>query len=130
MTRTAKKEVNKNGLQNRIRFIQGNAENEELIGDLGKFNLIYSTFSLHHWKDPMKVIRNCLNALTQDGVLFLYDLRRVWWLYSLPIHNGFLDSIRAAYIKTELQQMVESIGVENYEIKSEFPFMQLIICKK
>jgi SAM-dependent methyltransferase len=110
--------------------VEGDVENEKTISSLGRFDLIYSTYSLHHWEDPVKVIRNCLKSLTDNGVLYIYDLRRAWWLYYLPVKNGFFKSIRAAYNKIELIKMLESAGLRNYRIQSDFPFMHSLICKK
>lgn len=130
MIRAAKRYAGKKKNLFKIRFVEGDAENEKTIRSLGKFDLIYSTYSLHHWKDPVKVISNCLNALTDNGVLYIYDLRRVWWLYCIPAENGFFKSIRAAYNKIELMKMLESMGLRNYRIQSDSPFMQSLVCKK
>ena len=126
----AEKYVGSKGLQDRIQFVVGDGEDEDLINTLGKFDLVYGTFTLHHWKDPRKVIRNLTHAVADGGVLYLYDLRRVWWLYWVPIHSGFWDSIRAAYIPKEVRGMFHDLGVDQYEIKSVFPFMQSIIVRR
>jgi len=130
VTRAARKYAEKNNLQSKIHFIEGDAGSEKTIGSLGKFDLIYSTYSLHHWKDPVKVIRNCFNVLTEDGILFIHDLRRAWWLYYMPFNDGFFKSIRAAYNKYELISILRSAGVKQYQIQYDFPFMLSIICKK
>lgn len=130
ITRAAKKYADSKKTLSKIRFIEGDAENEKVISGLGKFNLIYSTYSLHHWKDPKKVISNCLSALAEDGILYIHDLRRVWWLYWIPSKNGFFKSIRVAYNRTELIKMLESMDLENYSIQPDFPFMNSVICKK
>jgi 2-polyprenyl-3-methyl-5-hydroxy-6-metoxy-1,4-benzoquinol methylase len=130
VTRSARKYAEKNNLQEKIHFIEGDAGSEKTIGILGKFDLIYSTYSLHHWKDPVKVIRNCFNALTEDGVFFIHDLRRAWWLYCMPFKDGFFNSIRAAYNKTELISILRSADVKQYQIQNDFPFMLSVICKK
>lgn len=122
--------IRNNGLQGKIKFIKGDAVDKEMINKLGKFDLIYSTYSLHHWENPRKVIDNLMSNLNDNGILYLYDLRRVWWLYWIPIYNGFFNSIRAAYIKKEIKEMLTGINPECYEIKFEFPFMQSIIIRK
>jgi hypothetical protein len=76
------------------------------------------------------VIDNLMACLTDYGVLYLYDLRRVWWLYWVPVHNGFFNSIRAAYVRGEIKEMLEGLRIECYDIKNEFPFMQSIIIRK
>ena len=79
---------------------------------------------------PKKVIRNLIRAVADDGVLYLHDLRRVWWLYWVPPYNGFFKSIRAAYLPKEARGMLRELGMDGYEIKREFPFMQSIIVRK
>ena len=122
--------VSKNGLEDRIKFVVGNAEDEALINSLGKFNLVYCTYTLHHWNDPEKAIANLTHVIEDDGILYLYDLRRVWWLYWVPIRNGFFNSIRAAYIESELRLMLESLEIKHFEIRKEFPFMHSIFIRK
>jgi predicted O-methyltransferase YrrM len=58
MVTVAREVVERAGLADRIRFLVGDAGDKSVFGSLGQFDLIYSTFSLHHWKDPKRVIRN------------------------------------------------------------------------
>ena len=118
--------VAKNGLEDRIEFVIGYAEDEGLLDSLGEFNLVYCTYTLHHWVDAAETISNLKSAVPNDGVLDLYDLRRVWWLYWVPSHNGFFKSIRAAYTPAEVRSMLRESGFEGFKIKNEFPFMQSI----
>jgi 2-polyprenyl-3-methyl-5-hydroxy-6-metoxy-1,4-benzoquinol methylase len=118
------------GLEDRINFVIGDAADIDLIQSLGKFDLIFSTYSLHHWGNPRQVIDNLLTALTDDGLLFLHDLRRVWWLYWVPLNNGFFKSIRGAYVQTEIAELLQGIPSECYDIKREFPFMVSVFVRK
>ena len=131
MVSVAREYVAGKGLEDRIQFVVGDAANEDLFNTLGKFDLVYCTYTLHHWEDPRKVIRNLARAVADGGVLYLYDLRRVWWLYWVPIHNGFFYSIRAAYVAKEVRAMFQDlgVGVDQCEVKNVFPFMQSIIVK-
>jgi SAM-dependent methyltransferase len=122
--------VERAGLADRIQFTVGDAEDGALFESLGQFDLAYSTFSLHHWKDPKRVIRNLMSALADGGKLYIYDLRRAWWLYWVPIHSGFWDSIRAAYVAQEVRHMFQELEIERYEIKKVFPFMQSVLISK
>jgi len=86
---------------------------------------------MHHWKDPERVISNHLKAVEDKGVLFIHDLKRVFWLFWVPIHNGFFDSIRAAYTPSEIKVIFQKLGIDQYEIKKVFPFfMQSMIVRK
>jgi SAM-dependent methyltransferase len=118
------------GLQDRIKFVIGDATDERLIKELGKFDLVYSTYSLHHWENPRKIIDNIMTSLADNGVLFIHDLRRVWWLYWVPIQNGFFNSIRAAYVRGEIEEMLKDFRFGFYETKNEFPFMHSLIIRK
>jgi SAM-dependent methyltransferase len=118
------------GLANRIRFVVGDAGDSHALTSLGQFDLIYSTFSLHHWTNPKGVVQNLMSALADGGVLFIHDLRRAWWLYWVPLRNGFLNSIRAAYVSRELHAMLKDLGIERYEIRNVFPFMHSVLIEK
>jgi ubiquinone/menaquinone biosynthesis C-methylase UbiE len=130
MVSVAREVVERAGLANRIRFLVGDAGDSSVFGSLGQFDLIYSTFSLHHWQNPQKVIQNLLSVLADGGVLYIHDLRRAWWLYWVPLRNGFLDSIRAAYVAQELHEMLRDLGIERYEIRNAFPFMHSVLIEK
>jgi hypothetical protein len=69
-------------------------------------------------------------SLTDNGVLFLHDLRRVWWLYWVPSQSGFIKSIRGAYIGTEVEEILKGINPECYEIRNEIPFLLSVIIRK
>ncbi len=44
--------------------------------------------------------------------------------------NGFFNSIRAAYVRSEIKEMLTGFRPECYEIRHEFPFMQSVIIRK
>lgn len=130
MVAVAEEVVERAGLANMIRFQVGDAGDRDAFTSLGQFDLIYSTFSLHHWADPRRVVQNLMSVLADGGVLYIYDLRRVWWLYWVPVRNGFLNSIRAAYVSLELHVMLRELGIERYEIRNVFPFMHSVVIWK
>jgi SAM-dependent methyltransferase len=130
MVSVAREVIERAGLAHRIRFLVGDAGDEGVFKSLGQFDLIYSTFSLHHWQDPQRVIQNLLSVLGDGGVLYIHDLRRAWWLYWVPVRNGFLDSIRAAYVAQELHEMLRDLGIKRYEIRNAFPFMHSVLIQK
>ena len=116
-----------NQLQDRIHYVVGDVNEEKTIQGLGKFDLVYSTLSLHHWKEPEKSISNLWRAVKNNGILYICDFKRVWWLYFLPGANF----IRASYNSGEIEEILRSSGISNYRIKTLFPFfMQSIIASK
>jgi ubiquinone/menaquinone biosynthesis C-methylase UbiE len=130
MVSVAREVVERAGLANRIRFLVGDAGDRDVFRSLGQFDLVYSTFSLHHWRNPQRVIQNLLSVLAGGGMLYIHDLRRAWWLYWVPVRNGFLDSIRAAYVAQELHEMLRGLGIKRYEIRNAFPFMHSVLIQK
>jgi len=130
MVTVGREYVAENKLDNRIKFVVGDVEDEKLIHSLGEFDLVYSTYSLHHWNNPDKAVVNLYSAVKKGGMLYIYDLRRIWWFYWIPIKNGFFNSIRASYLLNEIKLMLRELGIQNTEIQKEFPFMYSIFVKK
>ena len=129
MVTVGREYVAENKLDNRIKFVVGDVEDEKFIHSLGGFDLVYSTYSLHHWTNPDKAVVNLYSAVNKGGMLYIYDLRRVWWLYWVPIKNGFFNSIRASYLANEIKLMLRKLSIQNTEIQKEFPFMHSIFLK-
>lgn len=131
MVAVAQEHLEQKGLGDRVRFVPGNANDGELLEKLGTFDLVYSTFSLHHWEEPVRVLRNTLPMIGKNGYLFIFDLKRVWWLYHIPVQNGFFNSIRASYLPREIGTMLKQAGASSVEVKSPFPFFwQEIMARK
>lgn len=130
MAAVAQEYIAEKGLQARIRYLVADAT-DETIEELGKFDLVYSAFSLHHWKEPEKAVSNLWSAVKDNGVLYIQDFKRVWWLYYLPLNGGFMESIRASYTPGEIKATLQKAGISEYQVKTSFPFlMQSIIARK
>lgn len=131
MVAMAKGHIEENNLQDRIHCAVADVNNATAMEGLGAFDLVYSAFSLHHWEDPRKSLRNLWNTLKTDGLLYLYDLKRVWWLYFFPLYGGFFESMRASYMPNEIGCFFDELGIKNYKITTVFPFfMQSVIAWK
>lgn len=122
MLTIAKEYIDKKDMNNQIQLIAGDIEDDDFLKKLKTYDLIYSTFSLHHWQDPEKVISNLLNILDDQGALLIYDLKRVWWLYCIPKQSGFFQSIRASYNPNEIKVLLEKIRITNYTLTNIFPY--------
>lgn len=122
MISRAKTVVNQTQPACRVRFIEGSADDRSLLARLGKFDLVYSTFSLHHWEEPVRAIKSMYRTLKEGGLMLLYDLKRVSWLYLLPASNGFINSIRAAYRPKEIRNMLSQAELSDFEMKTLFPY--------
>ena len=124
-------EVIEDDLRERINFVVGDACDKNTLTGLDKYDLIFSTFTMHHWPDAAKAIRNLHALLNDKGIIYIYDLKRVWWLYYIRSEKGFYKSIRAAYTKKEIDKMMNEIGISNYSVKTVTPFfMQNLIIYK
>jgi len=131
MMAVANEYINERKLQDRIHYVVGDVGDQDMMERLGKFDLVYSTFSLHHWKDPETSISNLWNAVKDKGILYIHDFKRVWWLCFLPLKGGEIDSIRASYTPKEIRAILQNLGIVDYRIKTSFPFfLQSVIAWK
>ncbi len=130
MIKLAQQDLSKD-LKKRIKYKVGDACDINSLKDLGKFDLIYSTFTLHHWDNAELAIKNLYSTLNDNGILYIHDLKRVLFLYYIRKQNGFFNSIRASYKPKEIKIILQKIGIKNYKIKTIFPFfMQSIMIRK
>jgi len=53
MATVANEYINERKLQDRINYVVGDVGDQDMMEGLGKFDLVYSTFSLHHWNFGM-----------------------------------------------------------------------------
>lgn len=127
MITVARELVEDEGLVDRIELVEGDATDTDLLRQLGQYDLVFSSYSLHHWDDPETVVRNLLPAVAPGGALFIHDLKRVWWLYWIPLREGFFTSIRAAFTPKEIQGLLTKVGVDDYEIKDGLFYLSVVV---
>ena len=131
MLQRAEERMRREGLEERVRLRCGDVRDASFLKELGLFDAVYSAFSLHHWQDPFSSIRNLWGAVKPGGVLCIYDLKRVPWLYALPGKGGFMASIRASYRPSELAGLFREAGIPRFRIGTRFPFfMQIALAVK
>ena len=124
-------EVTGQEFKERINYVVGDACNNSTISDLGKYDLIFSTFTMHHWEDARIAIKNLYALLNTNGSIFIYDLKRVWWLYYIQSEKGFYKSIRASYTSKEIRGTLKELGISDYSVKAVFPFfIQNVIIRR
>ncbi|MBN2395789.1 MAG: class I SAM-dependent methyltransferase [Candidatus Atribacteria bacterium] len=129
MVKVATKYTEQKKLTDRIKYIVGSVENSDLVLSLGKFDIIYSTFSLHHWTDPKTGIKNLYNALDDNGVLFIYDFHREGLFYYINIKRGVWESIRASYTEEEIIKLLSELSIQNYIIRKKSLYLDFIVIK-
>lgn len=130
MVAVAREYVEEKKLQDRIHLVVGDAADEAVVAELGQFQLVYSFFSLHHWKDPQKLISNLLEATTEGGRIYLHDFRRLWWVRYLPLGSRDKQAVADAYTPGEVRALLARLGVRQYEIRTAFPCFQSLVITK
>ena len=130
MNTVAREYIKKNNIENKIEIITGSAENEILLNKLGKFDLIYTTFAMHHWQDAKKIITQLYKSLNPGGYLIIYDLIRVWWLYYLPLKCAFFPCLRSSFKIKEIKNILNVLNINHYKIQRKYLFFQGIEIKK
>lgn len=93
-----------------IRLIRADAGN--LPFSDGEFDLVVSTLSLHHWRDPRRVFRECLRVTVPGGECWIYDLRTDASLRShaaLVTKKGLVGLIMSLIFK------FHGVGLKEYE---------------
>ena len=120
MVTLAKGHVEETGVEGRIRCLVGDVGDSSFIESLGRFDLVYSAFSVHHWKDPERCLANIQAAVKDTGAILLYDLNRVWWLRLLPFGGGELQRLREAYSSSEMRALLHKAGIRNFTIGKHY----------
>ena len=129
MIKVAEEYCRERKLSDTIKYVHGAVEDTGVIQSLGKFDIIYSTFSLHHWTDPVKGIKNLYDALADKGVLFIYDFFRGGLFYYINLKRGIWESIRASYRPDEIRQMLDNMHIEKFSIRKKGLYMDLVVKK-
>jgi SAM-dependent methyltransferase len=131
MIAQARQTIKKYGLEDRVDFTLLDVNDSDVLRRLGKFDLIYSVYSMHHWPDLHRGLASLVDGIDSGGNLYLGDLKRVWWLYYLPTNSNDIRQIRAAYRPSEISQVFDRLGMVDYSIKTLFPyFMQSVMIRK
>ncbi len=130
MIRVAEQYTFEKGSAAKISFVQGAVEDTALVQSLGKFDVIYSTFSLHRWTDPLAGIENLYQALTPGGTMFIYDFCRGGLLYYICLKKGIWESVRASYRNEEIIHFLGELGIHNYLIRKKGLCLDFFIRKE
>ncbi|MCM8781253.1 MAG: class I SAM-dependent methyltransferase [Candidatus Omnitrophica bacterium] len=100
-------------------------------------DLIASHGSLHHWQDPKKVFLQAQRVLKPGGIIYIADLRRdapenIVEEAAVGLNpaqkTGFLNSIAASYLPSELEKILIEAGIKDFKI-TEQKFSRKVIIK-
>jgi ubiquinone/menaquinone biosynthesis C-methylase UbiE len=89
----------------------------------GTFDLVISSFSMHHWDDPLRVLDEIARVLRPDGCYYLADVcrevtrfQRLFAYASIPAvslpfgsylgYGGYYESVRAGYTRAEARALL------------------------
>ncbi len=131
MVEVGKEYIAENKLENRIDYLVGDVYDGEMVGGLGRFDFVFTSFSLHDWRPPDDALRNLWDAVGDGGVLYLHDFKRQGWLRFLPIDDEGFEAMKNAYTPDEIRAVLRKLGITDYSIKCRFPFIfQSVIARK
>ena len=127
MVRTAGSNASSRGFSNRVEFRLGDVGSLPMPDD--SLDFAVSTFSLHHWSDPVKGLTEIHRVLKPGGQLLLFDLRRdprrlFYWLMNfaqgvvvpdaLRRANEPLGSLLSSYTLSELDDLFRRLPFHKY----------------
>jgi SAM-dependent methyltransferase len=121
MVRQAKRNAAKIGLDGRGLWPQGDAHRLPFAD--GSFDLVISSFALHHWSEPLQILNEIARVLRPGGSYYLADLcrqpnlvQRLFAYASIPAislpfgsylgYGGYYESLRAGYTLAEAEALL------------------------
>jgi ubiquinone/menaquinone biosynthesis C-methylase UbiE len=121
------------GLEERTSYVAGDA------GDIPfpdkHFDAVFTNGSLHEWSDPVRAFSEIHRVLVPGGRFFVSDLRRDvsppvrWFMYSMTqpeeIRPGFLASVKAAYIKSEIRELIRTVNFREIVVSQNLFGLQI-----
>ncbi|MGB8453606.1 MAG: class I SAM-dependent methyltransferase [Anaerocolumna sp.] len=115
----ARKELKKEEQNGHYRIKVANAECMPFSDEM--FNFVFSSGSLHHWLNPVKVFQEINRVLAPGGTVLIFDLCRehygddkyfdhIMGTVKKEFKQGLLDSIKAAYVPEEIYHLILESG--------------------
>jgi ubiquinone/menaquinone biosynthesis C-methylase UbiE len=122
MVRRARQQALRAGLDGRGLWPQ--ADGQRLPFADATFNLVISSFALHHWHDPVRILDEIARVLAPGGRYYIADLcrevsllQRLFAYASIPAislaygsylgYGGYYESVRASYTRQEAKVLLE-----------------------
>lgn len=98
------------------------------------FDLVVSSFALHHWDDPHRILDEMGRVLRSGGRYYIADLcrepnlyQRVFAYGSIPVisllfgsylgYGGYYESVRAGYTRDEARALLEGSALPPGEVQ-------------
>jgi ubiquinone/menaquinone biosynthesis C-methylase UbiE len=117
------------GIEDRVGFLQTDAK--RIPAPDNSFDLVISSFSLHHWEEPVTVLDEVARVLRPGGSFIIRDLRRdlaflpwlsMWFTgcFLVPVAlrraNEPLSSRDAAYTPQEVAGLAEGSHLSGWQV--------------
>jgi ubiquinone/menaquinone biosynthesis C-methylase UbiE len=97
------------------------------------FDLVVSSFALHHWAGPVRILNEIARVLKPDGRYYIADvcrettaLQRLFAYASIPVvslpfgsywgYGGYYESVRAAYTRPEAAALLQCSALPRGEV--------------
>ena len=103
------------------------------------FDLVISSASLHHWSDPVAVLDEIQRVAKENGHFIIRDGRRLQGIFPRLLVRfvaGFMfnghrrrwsKAILAGYTIPEVREIVQRSRLKNWQLKTDFAFLNLCI---
>ena len=132
MVEGARRRAGRAGLNGRAAWPQGDGHALPFADD--SFDLVVSSFALHHWDEPLQVLNEIARVLKPDGQYYIADLcrqpsviQRMLAYASIPVislpfgsywgYGGYYESVRASYTRHEAQNLLERSALPPGEVR-------------
>ena len=142
MVDLARRNAVRAGMDGRIAWVQGDAH--QLPFDAGSFDLVMSSFALHHWADPVRVFDEIARVLAPGGRYYVADVcrevslfQRLFAYASIPVlslpfgsyggYGGYYESVRAGYSRAELREMARLSGLPPGDVRLDAAWLVPIV---
>jgi ubiquinone/menaquinone biosynthesis C-methylase UbiE len=134
MVERANRQASRVGLDGRGLWPQ--ADGHHLPFPDGSFDLVLSSFSLHHWADPLRILNEIARVLKPEGCYYVADVcreltpfQRLFAYASIPVvslifgsywgYGGYYESVRASYTRAEARALLERSDLRQGQIGLE-----------
>lgn len=123
MAKRARQQASRAGLRGQDLWPQADGHRLPFPDD--SFQMVISSFALHHWEDPLRVLNEIARVLAPGGRYYVADLcrepnalQRAFAYASIPVvslpfgsylaYGGYYESVRAAYTRDQAQELLEA----------------------
>jgi len=122
MVERARQQARWAGMDGKQLWPQADAHRLPFAGS--SFDLVFSSYALHHWRDPLRILNEVARVLRPGGRYYIADvcrevdpLQRLFAYGSVPVvslafgsyrgYGGYYESVRAGYTRNEARALLE-----------------------